>query len=131
MKQEKLIIVNLVKDLIVKIDQNFINFPNKDIELKRSIKETANSILLDIYIANTSTNLEKRRDLQEGIIAKIKYLDFLVNFIYDKKIINAKKYLKFGEDLEYILKYVNGWKNKENKKIMEVDKQKNNIKIEN
>lgn len=113
MKQEKLIVINLVKDLIVKIDQNFINFPKKDIELKRSIKETSNSILLDIYTANTTTNYEKRIDLQESIIAKIKYLDFLVNFIYDKKIINSKKYLKFGEDLEYILKYVNGWKNKE------------------
>lgn len=113
MKQEKLIVINLVKDLIVKIDQNFINFPKKDIELKRSIKEISNSILLDIYTANTTTNFEKRVDLQESVIAKIKYLDFLVNFIYDKKIINSKKYLKFGEDLEYILKYVNGWKNKE------------------
>ena len=38
MKQEKFIVINLVKDLIVKIDQYFVNFPKKDIELKRSIK---------------------------------------------------------------------------------------------
>ena len=50
MKQEKFIVINLVKDLIVKIDQYFVNFPKKDIELKRSIKETSNSILLDVYI---------------------------------------------------------------------------------
>lgn len=112
MKQEKFIVINLVKDLIVKIDQYFVNFPKKDIELKRSIKETSNSILLDVYIANTTTNEDRRKEIQETIIAKIKYLDFLVNFIYDKKIINSKKYLKFGEDLEYILKYVNGWKNR-------------------
>ena len=112
MKQEKFIVINLVKDLIIKIDTYFINFPKKEIELKRSIKETSTSMLLDVYIANTTTNLEKRKDIQETIIAKIKYLDFLVNLTYDKKIINSKRYVKFGEDLQYILKYVNGWKNK-------------------
>ena len=34
MKQEKFIVINLVKDLIVKIDQHFVNFLKKDIELK-------------------------------------------------------------------------------------------------
>lgn len=111
MKKEKFIVVNLVKDMIVNIDKYFINFPKKDMELKNSLKNVSNSILLDVYTANTTTNIEKRIDLQESVIAKIKYLDFLVNLIYDKKIINSKRYLKFGEDLEYILKYVNGWKN--------------------
>ena len=37
MKQEKFIVINLVKDLIIKIDTYFINFPKKEIELKRSI----------------------------------------------------------------------------------------------
>lgn len=104
MKQEKFIVINLVKDLIVKIDQYFVAFPKKDIELKRSIKETSNSILLDVYIANTTTNADRRKEIQENIIAKIKYLDFLVNFIYNKKIINSKKYLKYC--LEKIIKNI-------------------------
>ena len=112
MKQEKFIVVNLAKELIVKVDKYLVNFPKKDLELLKAIRETANGILLDVYIANSSTNLEKRKDIQEGIVAKIKYLDFLINLIYDKKVINSKKYLKFGEELEYILKYVNGWKNR-------------------
>ena len=88
--------------------RKMIRLSLRKINIKRY--NVSNSILLDVYTANTTTNIDKRIDLQESVIAKIKYLDFLVNLIYDKKIINSKRYLKFGEDLEYILKYVNGWK---------------------
>ena len=57
MKQEKFIVINLVKDLIVKIDQYFVNFPKKDIELKRSIKKTSNSILLDVYMLKAKNQI--------------------------------------------------------------------------
>lgn len=29
---------------------------------------------------------------------------------YDKQIINSKRYFKFGEKLDDIVKYANGWK---------------------
>ena len=42
---------------------------------------------------------------------KINYIivDFLLNICYDKQIINSKKYLKFGERIDDILKYTLGW----------------------
>ena len=41
----------------------------------------------------------------------VKYLDFLINLCYDKNIINGKKYIKFGERLEMIIRYIVAWKN--------------------
>lgn len=111
MKKDKFIILNLVKELISDIDKYLINFPNKEIELKREIKESGYKMLLSVYEANCTTDVKKRQNIQEEIIAKIGYLDFLINLCYDKQIINGKKYLKFGENLDYILKYVNGWLN--------------------
>ena len=41
----------------------------------------------------------------------IKLLDFLINQCYEKQIINAKKYFRFGESLDNIIKYFAGWIN--------------------
>ena len=77
MKYEKFKIVNLVKDLIVSIDKNLVNFPKREIELKKEITTNAYNLLLVVYEGNVTTNIEKRQDLQEKAIAKLKYLDFL------------------------------------------------------
>lgn len=111
MKYEKFKIVNLVKDLIINIDNNLVNFPKKEIEIKQLIKKNAYELLLVIYEGNVTTNMEKRQDLQENAIAKLKYLDFLINLCYDKQIINGKKYIKFGESLDNIIRYIVAWKN--------------------
>lgn len=111
MKYEKFKIVNLVKDLIINIDNNLVNFPKKEIEIKQLIKKNAYELLLVIYEGNVTTNMEKRQDLQENAIAKLKYLDFLINLCYDKQIINGKKYIKFGESLDNIIRYILAWKN--------------------
>ena len=79
MKQEKFKIVNLIKDLIVYIDQSILNFPKKEIELKHKIKDTAYNLLLYSYEANNRSNVEKKIELQEKCIAYIKYLDFLLD----------------------------------------------------
>ena len=111
MKYEKFKIANMVKDLIVNLDTNLTNFPKKEIELKKTIMQTAYNLLFIIYEANTTENIEKRIEIQEKSIASIKYLDFLINLCYDKQIINGKKYIKFGEKLDEIIRYIVAWKN--------------------
>ena len=64
------------------------------------------------YEANTTCDNSKRIDLQDKIITDIKYLDYLINKCYDKKIINSKKYLRFGNSLEKKLRYNISWQNK-------------------
>lgn len=109
MKNEKFKIANHIKELIVRIDDNLVNFPKKEIELKRKIKETSYDLLYVMYRANVTSNMELKKELGETAIAQIKYLDFLINLCYDKQIINAKKYVKFGESLNDIVRYIMAW----------------------
>ncbi|MBE5822042.1 MAG: four helix bundle protein [Clostridiales bacterium] len=109
MKSEKFKIIKLVKEFIMRVEENLVNFPKKDLELKREIKEITYGILLKVYSANITSDKTKRKALQEQIIAEIKYLDFLINLCYEKKIINAKKYLRFGEKLDELVRNIMGW----------------------
>ena len=110
MKKEKFVVINCIRELIVNIDKYLVNFPKRDIEIKQQISTISKEMLLLAYEANASENKEKRRDIQEKVISRLKYLDFLINLCYDKQIINGKRYLKFGESIDYILKYANGWR---------------------
>ena len=109
MKQEKFKIINFIRELIIHIDNNLDNFPKKDIELKNRIRNASYDLLEVAYIANITSNEEYKRKLLEEIIAKVKIIDFLLNLCYDKKIINNKRYTKFGEKLDDNLKYTLGW----------------------
>lgn len=112
MKDNNFIIINVIKKLIKDFDDYLTNFPHKEIELKKEIIDTSLNMLKITIEANTTYNIEKRIDIQDKIIANVKYLDFLVNRCYEKKIINSKKYLRFGENLDYLLRYVFAWKKK-------------------
>ena len=106
MKEEKFKVINFIRELIVYIDKYLENFPKKDIEIKNRIKHTSYDILEEAYKAN---NIEKNKlEHIENIIAKIKVIDFLLNLCYDKQIINQKRYIKFGEKMDDILKYCIG-----------------------
>lgn len=109
MKQEKFKVINFIRELILYIDSNLDNFPKKDIELKNRIRNNSYDLLELAYKANVKTNQEEKRNLLEEIIAKVKIIDFLLNLCYEKQIINSKKYVKFGEKMDDILKYTSGW----------------------
>lgn len=111
MKEEKFKVINFIRNLIIYIDKELDNFPKKDIEIKNRIRNTTYDLLELAYQANTTNKNESKERLLEMIFAKIKILDFLLNLCYEKQIINNKKYIKFGEKLDDILKYLVGWKN--------------------
>ena len=110
MENEKFKVLNYIRKLLTYIDQNLDNFPKKDIELKNRIRNESYDLLYLSYKANTTDNIEKKIDLIESSVAKAKVIDFLINMCYDKQIINSKRYLKFGEALDDIVKYLVGWK---------------------
>ena len=123
MKEEKFKVINFIRELIIYLDKYLENFPKKDIEIKNRIKNISYDILELAYKANTSNENrinENRIEYINDIISKIKVMDFLLNLCYDKQIINLKRYTKFGEKLDDVLKYSIGWqksiinKNKEN-----------------
>ncbi len=110
--KDKFFIIELEKNLIKSFDQYLTNFPRKEIELKKEILSTAHEMLKETLEANTSFNTDKRLDLQDKLLAGIKYLDFLINRCYEKEIINSKKYLRFGNDLDYLFRYIMKWREK-------------------
>ena len=116
MENEKFKVLNYIRKLLTYIDQDLDNFPKKDIELKNRIRNESYDLLYLSYKANTTDNIEKKIDLIESSVAKAKVIDFLINMCYDKQIINSKRYLKFGEALDDIVKYLVGWKKSITKK---------------
>lgn len=117
-------LIELAKELIKSIEKQIVNFPNKEMELKQNLKNNAYEILLYSYEANQTSDINKKIDLQEKCIAKIKFIDFLINQCYDKQIINNKRYLRFGEKLENLMKYFVGWSNKTKAERERIEKAK-------
>ncbi len=111
MKEEKFKVINYIRNLLVVIDNELDNFPKKDIEIKNRIRNNSYDLLEIVYYANNIQDKLQKKNMLDQAIAKIKILDFLINLCYDKKIINTKKYIKFGNKMDEIIKYLIGWKN--------------------
>ena len=105
MKEEKFKIIQFIREFLVMIDSQMENFPKKDIELKNRIRMNSYDILEIAYEANTEISKETKAQYLQKIIAKVKVIDFLLNLAYDKKIITEKKYFKFGNKMDDIVKY--------------------------
>ena len=111
MREQKFKIIQFIRELILTVDKELDNFPKKDIELKNRIRNLSYDILELAYEANAVTKVERKIEYVEMSFGKIKILDFLLNMCYDKMIITKKKYLKFGEKMDNIIKYCTGWLN--------------------
>lgn len=61
MKQDKFIVINLIKKLIIHIDKYLEAFPKKELEIKKEIKQNSLEMLVIAYEANISDNIEKRK----------------------------------------------------------------------
>ena len=109
-KDEKFQIVILIQKLIRDEDLYLLNFPRKEMELKQNIKNTSLELLKLVYEANITGNAERQNMLQEKSLALVNFIDFLINLCYEKQIINSKKYIRFGESLEKILRYILAWR---------------------
>ena len=109
MKEEKFKVINFIRKLIINLDSLLDNFPKKDIELKNRIRTNSYDLLELAYEANVTHNNETKKVILEKALAKVKIIDFLVNLCYDKQIINNKKYIKFGNSIDDITKYLIGW----------------------
>ena len=109
MKEEKVKVIQYIRELIINIDKNLDNFPKKDIELKNRIRTNSYDLLELVYEANSTREKERKLEILDKTIAKLKVIDFLINMCFDKQIINNKRYLKFGERIDDISKFTIGW----------------------
>lgn len=95
MRIEKFKVIQYIRELLIIIDKNMDNFPKKDIELKNRIRSNSYDLLEIVYEANTTQNIEYKKELLNRAVAKVKVIDFLLNLSFDKKIITEKRYYKF------------------------------------
>lgn len=110
MQQEKFKVIGFIRNLINNVDKNLENFTEKDIEIKNRIRNASYDLLKLAYEANTTEEITAKISIINKCIAKAKVIDFLVNLSYEKQIINNKRYIKFGESIDEIVKYLVGWK---------------------
>ena len=52
MKEEKFKILQFIREFIVRVENELENFPKKDIEIKKRIKDTSYELLELVYRAN-------------------------------------------------------------------------------
>ena len=110
MQQEKSKVIWFIRDLINNVNKNLEKFRKKDIEIKNRIRNASYDLLELAYEANTTEEVTAKISIINKCIAKAKVIDFLVNLSYEKQIINNKRYIKFGESIDEIVKYLVGWK---------------------
>ena len=111
MKTEKFKVIQFIRELLILIDKQMDNYPNKDIELKNRIRTNSYDLLEISYEANSTQDVEFKKKLLNKALAKIKVIDFLLNLSLDKQIINQKRYYKFGNKIDDVTKYIIGWIN--------------------
>ena len=109
MTEEKFRVIQLTREFILIVDKELDNFPRKDIEIKARLRNTCFDLLEILYKANMIENIEKKKELLEIAIAKIKIIDFLINLSFDRELISNKKYLRLGTKLEEMIRYITGW----------------------
>ena len=110
-EDEKFKIIEYMRKLIIYLDNILINFPNKYLELKRILFNEIYDILKQIYITNDIVDKKIKLNKSYEIVSRIKYLNFIINRCYDKKIITKKHYLNVGYIMSNLIKYLNGWIN--------------------
>lgn len=109
MKNEKFKVIEFIRQLILVIDKELENYPKKDIEIKNRIRTSSYDLLELSYEANTTQEIELKKQMLIKMISKIKIIDFLLNLSLDKKLITQKKYFKLLARLDDISKYTTGW----------------------
>ena len=109
MKEEKFKVIQKVREFIIYVDKDLENFPRKYYEIKTKIRQDSYEILEILYEANITYDKEERKRLLQKVVAKIKTIDFLIDFSREKELISNKKFLKIGLRLDDISRFITGW----------------------
>lgn len=109
MRTEKFKVIQFIRELLEMIDQDMDNFTKKDIELKNELRNKSYEMLETAYLANSMPDVKRKKEIIIKLIAKVKVVDFIINLSFDKEIITKKKYLKFGQKTDDIVRYATGW----------------------
>lgn len=63
MKEEKFRVIQFIRELILKVDKELENYPQKDVEIKNRIRTSTYDLLELAYEANSSQNILVKRKI--------------------------------------------------------------------
>lgn len=106
-----LIIIDKLEQLDNYLNNIYSNFPKKDIILKEELDIIIKEIYFNIYLIVYNYKI----DISIKVISLIKYLNYLIDNIYQKKIINNNRYLYIGSLVIDITKLLRGYINEKNR----------------
>lgn len=111
------LIVKRLKNFCFNIDDIVINFPKKELIIRERLLSDSLNILNDVYYINLEKDKDKRIEYKKSIISKFNMLDFYIEYLLKKGIINKKTFDKICRELNDICRMVYGWFRSESRTI--------------
>lgn len=109
MNNDKFLIIKKLKDFCLNVDKIIINFPKKEYVIKDRILNDSLNVLEEVIYTNLDRNNINRINSKQKIITKISMLDFYIEYLFKKKIINKKVFNKIINELNEISRLTYGW----------------------
>lgn len=103
----KFLLANEIKKFILSLDSILINYPKKDIIIKKRIINTLFELLELVYLANNKT--DDKINIKYECLSKISMIDFYFEYSYKKNYISLKKLNSYLFSLTKINKMLYGW----------------------
>ena len=107
----KFLLANEIKNFILSLDSILINYPKKDIIIKKRIINTLFELLELVYLANNKT--DDKENIKYECLSKISMIDFYFEYSYKKNYISLKNLNTYIFNLTKINKMLHGWINNE------------------
>ena len=107
MNNDKFLIAMEIKKFIFSLDKVLINFPRKDIMIKKNILSESIRLLELTYLANNSK--DDRESYQDMMLVSISMIDFYFEYSYKKQYISLNVLNSKINHLTKINKMVYGW----------------------
>lgn len=103
----KFLLANEIKKFIMSLDNVLINYPKKDIIIKKRIINTSFELLELVYLANNMN--DNKINIQNECLSKISMIDFYFEYSYKKNYISLKNLNSYLFNLTKINKMFYGW----------------------
>ena len=107
----KFLLANEIKNFILSLDSILINYPKKDIIIKKRIINTSFELLELLYLANNK--IDNKENIKYECLSKISMIDFYFEYSYKKNYISLKNLNTYIFNLTKINKMLHGWINNE------------------
>lgn len=113
--KDKFNIVIRLKKFCISIDDIVVNFPKREFVVKDKILRDSLSVLEEVYYLNALKDFDVDVESRCRLISKLNMIDFYIEYLYSRNIINEKVMRKFTNELGEITKMVYGWLRNGNK----------------